>query len=162
MNKNVFPIYPIYPVLGLSLKEAKKVLLNNKVKIITEDNNLIIGTIIIENIEAIIHVLSSRLDLKTHHLHIRFSLPSNDATDYYNEFKNILINQYGEPQEDFNYIKKNNLEYSLVWEDEVYRINVTIDNTFSYRITNKLVLEDNKKLKRESSKKLLNYLFNKN
>jgi hypothetical protein len=162
MNKNVFPIYPIYPVLGLSLKEAKKVLLNNKVKIITEDNNLITGTIIIENIEATIHVLSSRPDLKTHHLHIRFSLPFNDATDYYNEFKNILINQYGEPQEDFNYIKKNNLEYSLVWEDEVYRINVTIDNTFSYRITNKLVLEDNKKLKRESFKKLLNYLFNKN
>ena len=159
MNKNIFPIYP---VLGLSLKEAKKVLLNNKVKIIIEDNNLITGTIIIENIEATIHVLSSRLDLKTHHLHICFSLPFNDATDYYNEFKNILINQYGEPQEDFNYIKKNNLEYSLVWENEVYRINVTIDNTFSYRITNNLVLEDNKKLKRESSQKILNYLFNKN
>ena len=76
MNKNIFPIYPIYPVLGLSLKEAKKVLLNNKVKIITEDNNLIIGTIIIENIEATIYVLSSRLDLKTHYLRICFSLPS--------------------------------------------------------------------------------------
>ena len=162
MNKNIFPIYPIYPVLGLSLKEAKKVLLNNKVKIITEDNNLIIGTIIIENIEATIYVLSSRFDLKTHHLHICFSLPFNDATDYYNEFKNILINQYGEPQEDFNYIKENNLEYSLVWEDEVYKINVTIDKIFSYRITNKLIVEDNKKLKRQSFKKLLNYLFNKN
>lgn len=162
MNKNIFPVYPIYPVLGLSLKEAKKVLLNNKVKIITEDNNLIIGTIIIENIEATIYVLSSRFDLKTHHLHICFSLPFNDAADYYNEFKNILINQYGEPQEDFNYVKENNLEYSLEWEDEVYIITVTINDTFSYRITNKLVLEDNKKLKRESSKKLLNYLFNKN
>lgn len=162
MNKNIFSIYSIYPVLGLSLKEAKKVLLNNKVKIVTEDNNLITGTIIIENIEVTIYVLSSELDLKTYYLHICFSLPSNDATDYYNEFKNILITQYGEPQEDFNYIKRNNLEYSLVWENEIYRINVTIDNTFSYRITNKLILEDNKKSKRESFKKILNYLFNKN